>query len=83
METRVRDSKTAKVMGLHHRLWVQKSTRGTGPAGIPSKKARLLEGDSKKIPRAARADEKKRGSPFFGGGRFSDTLKETVSPLSR
>ena len=40
---------------------------GTGLAGIPSKKTRLLEGDSQNFRRAARACEKKRGSPFGGG----------------
>ena len=75
METRVRDPKTAKLTDLPHRLWVQKPTHGTGPAGIPSKKTRLLEGDSQKFRRAARACEKKRGSPFLGGGRFSDSPK--------
>jgi len=70
METRVRDPKTAKLTDLPHRLWVQKSTHGTGPAGNPSKKTRLLEGDFKKKSRAARADDKKRGSPFGGAGGF-------------
>jgi hypothetical protein len=80
METRVRDPKTAKLTDLPHRLWVQKPTHGTGPAGIPSKKTRLLEGDSQKFRRAARACEKKRGSPFGGGAVFGFPQK-TFQPI--
>jgi hypothetical protein len=79
METRVRDPKTAKLTDLPHCLWVQKSTHGTGPAGTPSKKTRLSEGDSQKFRRAARADEKKRGISLEGG-RFLDTPQKTVCP---
>jgi hypothetical protein len=79
METRVRDPKTAKLTDLPHCLWVQKATHGTGPAGNPSRKTRLSEGDSQKNLRAARAGEKK-GGISLEGGRFLDTPQKTVCP---
>ena len=51
-----------------HAAGTDRPVHGTGLAGIPSKKTRLLEGDSQNFRRAARACEKKRGSPFWGGG---------------
>ena len=77
METRVRDPKTAKLTDVPHCLWVQKSTHGAGPAGNPSKKTRLSEGDFQKKLRAARAGATK-GDLLGGGGRFSGTPQKTV-----
>ena len=82
MEIRVRDPKTAKLTDLPHCLWVQKATHGTGPAGNPSRKTRLSEGDSQKIWRAARAGEKK-GDLLGGGPIFGYPPKKRFAPLSR